>query len=92
MTACWIIEDNFHFTPQITSGEVEAGLNELLEKVRINSGLSKFVRNKGNSQVKEVYGGDGKVKVKKKNKNKVFSFKYTGPERAAKLLEGEQTN
>ena len=59
--------------------------------MRINSGLSKFVRNKGNSQVKEVYGGDGKVKVKKKNKNKVFSFKYTGPERAAKLLEGGQT-
>ena len=43
------------------------------------------------TQVKEVYGGDGKVKVKKRNKNKVFSFKYTGPERAAKLLEGEQT-
>ena len=43
------------------------------------------------TQVKEVYGGEGKVKVKKKNKNKVFSFKYTGPERAAKLLEGEQT-
>ena len=42
-------------------------------------------------QVKEVYGGEGKVKVKKKNKNKVFSFKYTGPERAAKLLEGGQT-
>ena len=40
-------------------------------------------------QVKEVYGGEGKVKVKKKNKNRVFSFKYTGPERAAKLLEGE---
>ena len=42
------------------------------------------------TQVKEVYGGEGKVKVKKKNKNKVFSFKYTGPERAAKLLEGGQ--
>ena len=40
-------------------------------------------------EVKEVYGGEGKVKVKKKNKNKVFSFKYTGPERAAKLLEGD---
>ena len=40
-------------------------------------------------QVKEVYGGEGKVKVKKKNKNRVFSFKYTGPERAAKLLEGD---
>ena len=39
--------------------------------------------------MKEVYGGEGKVKVKKKNKNRVFSFKYTGPERAAKLLEGE---
>ena len=40
-------------------------------------------------QVKEVYGGEGKVKVKKKSKNRVFSFKYTGPERAAKLLEGD---
>ena len=30
------------FIPQIKSGEVEAGLNELLEKVRINSGLSKI--------------------------------------------------
>ena len=38
--------------------------------------------------MKEVYGGEGKVKVKKKNKNRVYSFKYTGPERAAKLLEG----
>ena len=41
------------------------------------------------SQVKEVYGGEGKVKVKKKNKNRVYSFKYTGPVRAAKLLEGD---
>ena len=41
-------------------------------------------------QVKEVYGGEGKVKVKKKNKQKVFSFKYTGPERGAHLLEGEE--
>ena len=40
--------------------------------------------------MKEVYGGEGKVKVKKKNKNRVYSFKYTGPERAAKLLEGEK--
>ena len=29
------------------------------------------------------------MKVKRKNKNRVYSFKYTGPERAAKLLEGE---
>ena len=40
--------------------------------------------------MKEVYGGEGKVKVKKKNKNRVYSFKYTGPERAAKLLEGDK--
>ena len=60
--------------------------------MRINSGFSKLVGNKGYSQVKEVYGGDGKVKVKKKNKNKVFSFKYTGPERAAKLLEGDTSS
>ena len=54
--------------------------------------MSKFAEKQRQCcQVKEVYGGDGKVKVKKKNKNKVFSFKYTGPERAAKLLEGEQT-
>ena len=74
---------------QIKSGEVEAGLNELLEKV-----TKFFVSLVPTSvvvefQVKEVYGGEGKVKVKKKNKNRVFSFKYTGPERAAKLLEGE---
>ena len=43
-------------------------------------------------EVKEVYGGEGKVKVKKKNKNRVFSFKYTGPERAAKLLEGDTSS
>ena len=41
-----MIEDNFHFIPQIKSGEVEAGLNELLEKVRIDSRLSKFVGSK----------------------------------------------
>ena len=73
---------------QIKSGEVEAGLNELLEKVTKKFSLvptSVVVE----FQVKEVYGGEGKVKVKKKNKNRVFSFKYTGPERAAKLLEGE---
>ena len=64
---------------------MEAGLNELLEKVtylrqeRINTGVL---------QVKQVYGGEGKVKVKKKNKNRTYSFKYTGPERAAHLLEG----
>jgi len=39
------------------------------------------------NKVKEVYGGEGKVKIKKKNKEKLFSFKYKGPERAAKLLE-----
>ena len=43
-------------------------------------------------QVKEVYGGEGKVKVKKKNKNRVYSFKYTGPERAANLLEGDSSS
>ena len=38
--------------------------------------------------MKEVYGGEGKVKVKKKNKtNNQFSFKYGGPEKAAQLLE-----
>ena len=55
-----------------------------MEKVRIEK------NSLSGTQVKEVYGGEGKVKVKKKNKNKVFSFKYTGPERAAKLLEGGQ--
>jgi len=59
---------------EVKSSEVEAGLNELLDKV------------------KEVYGGEGKVKVKKKNKQKVYSFKYTGPERGAHLLEGAIRN
>ncbi|XP_023326061.1 uncharacterized protein LOC111699590 [Eurytemora carolleeae] len=39
------------------------------------------------NKVKEVYGGEGKIKIKKKNKDKMFSFKYKGPERAANLLE-----
>ena len=51
--------------------------------------LRKFQPISKRFQVKEVYGGEGKVKVKKKNKNRVYSFKYTGPERAAKLLEGD---
>ena len=38
-------------------------------------------------KVREVYGGEGKVKVKRKNKNNLYSFKYGGPERGAKLLE-----
>ena len=39
-------------------------------------------------KVKEVYGGEGKVKVKKRNKNNNhYSFKYGGPEKAAQLLE-----
>ena len=38
-------------------------------------------------KVKEVYGGEGKVKVKRKNKNNHYSFKYGGPEKAAQLLE-----
>ena len=38
-------------------------------------------------KVKEVYGGEGKVKVKRKNKNQLYSFKYGGPEKAAQLLE-----
>ena len=41
--------------------------------------------------MKQVYGGEGKVKVKKKNKNRTYSFKYTGPERAAHLLEGSKS-
>ena len=39
------------------------------------------------NKVKEVYGGEGKVKVKRKNKNSQYSFKYGGPEKAAQLLE-----
>ena len=40
-------------------------------------------------KVKEVYGGDGKVKVKRRNKNnnQQYSFKYGGPEKAAQLLQ-----
>ena len=38
-------------------------------------------------KVREVYGGEGKVKVKRKNKNNVYSFKYGGPERGL----GEET-
>ena len=38
-------------------------------------------------KVKEVYGGEGKVKVKqKKNKHQAYSFKYEGPEKATLLL------
>ena len=43
-------------------------------------------------KVKEVYGGEGKVKVKRKNRNNHYSFKYGGPERAASLLEGALHN
>ena len=43
-------------------------------------------------KVKEVYGGEGKVKVKKRNKNQLYSFKYGGPEKAAQLLEGAIRN
>ena len=42
-------------------------------------------------KVKEVYGGEGKVKVKRKNKNQLYSFKYGGPEKAAQLLESGPT-
>ena len=39
--------------------------------------------------VKEVYGGDGKVKMKKSfcSKKGKYSFKYVGPEKATKLLD-----
>ena len=39
-----------------------------------------------------MYGGDGKVKVKKKKKKKVYSFKYSGPKKAGKLLEGDTSS
>ena len=43
-------------------------------------------------KVKEVYGGEGKVKVKRKNKTNVYAFKYGGPERGAMLLESAIQN
>merc|ERR1719433_1575480 len=48
----------------------------------IEKGLNELL-----DKVKEVYGGEGKVKVKRKNRNNHFSFKYGGPDRAASLLE-----
>merc|ERR1712025_1073118 len=55
----------------------------------IKSGSVKAGLNELLEKVKEVYGGDGKVKVKKKKKKKkVYSFKYSGPKKAGKLLEG----
>ena len=44
------------------------------------------------AKVKEVYGGEGKVKVKRKNKNSLYSFKYGGPEKGARLLESAISN
>ena len=48
----------------------------------IEKGLNELL-----DKVKEVYGGEGKVKVKRKNRNNHYSFKYGGPDRAASLLE-----
>ena len=44
------------------------------------------------AKVKEVYGGEGKVKVKRKNKDNLYSFKYGGPEKGARLLESAINN
>jgi len=63
---------------EISSGDIEKGLKDLLENV------------------KEVYGGDGKVKIKKKfGKSKEppqYALKYVGPENAAKLLDKALNN
>ena len=53
----------------------------------VETGLSELL-----AKVKEVYGGEGKVKVKRKNKNNLYSFKYAGPEKGAKLLESAISN
>ena len=62
--------------PQHTTHVVE------VRSADVERGLNELL-----AKVKEVYGGEGKVKVKRKNKNNHYSFKYGGPEKAAQLLE-----
>ena len=71
-------------TPSIFTNQSTANIHVVeIQSSDVERGLKELL-----NKVKEVYGGEGKVKHKKNKKKEIaYSFKYIGPEKAAILLE-----